>query len=306
MRMAAARVGIVALALLWAGAAWAQQDLGHRLAGTLGLDAGRLAPPGIHAADRLVIYRADRLRDRNGDRVPLDVNLDTVGNAVGAAASFDVPALATRVTVAFGLPIARVAASVGELQASVDKFGLSDIFVQPLKLGWRFAQVDVVTGYALYIPTGDFEPGARGGVSSGQFTHQLSLGGTAFFDRARTAFVTALASYDLNQRKRNIDLTRGDDVQAQGGVGLTLRKVIDLGVAAYVLKQVRDDRGSALPPRLRGARDFVWGLGPEADVTVPYARTRVGLRAEWDVATRSRPQGFVMVLGVTVQALSFP
>jgi hypothetical protein len=34
--------------------------------------------------------------------------------------------------------------------------------------------------------------------------------GTIFIDKDRTAFVTALSSDDLNFRKRDIDITRGD------------------------------------------------------------------------------------------------
>jgi hypothetical protein len=37
------------------------QDLGHKLPGLVGLDAGRVPPPGLYLVDRLVSYRADEI-----------------------------------------------------------------------------------------------------------------------------------------------------------------------------------------------------------------------------------------------------
>jgi hypothetical protein len=95
-----------------------------------------------------------------------------------------------------------------------------------------------------------------------------------YFDRAKTWHISELASYDLNQRKQGIDLTRGDTVQVQGGTGKTLG-IVDMGLAGYALCQVRDDRGNALPEALRGARDRAFGLGPEVDITLAPIRSRI-------------------------------
>jgi hypothetical protein len=77
------------------------------------------------------------------------------------------------------------------------------------------------------------------------------------------SLASALASCDLNQKKRHIDLTRGESVQGQGGIGVRLFDRIDAGLAGYALWQVRDDRGADLPAPLRGLRDRVFGIGPE-------------------------------------------
>ncbi|HEY2744515.1 MAG TPA: hypothetical protein VGL86_07825, partial [Polyangia bacterium] len=65
---------------------------------------------------------------------------------------------------------------------------------------------------------------------------------------------------------------------------------------------VLDDRGSALPPQLAGARDVDYGLGPELDVTVPTLRTRIIARYTHDVAVRARPLGQLVLIAVEVQA----
>ena len=122
-----------------------------------------------------------------------------------------------------------------------------------------------------------------------------------YFDRAKTWHISGLASYDLNQRKRGIDLTRGDTIQFQGGAGKTLG-IVDVGLAGYALWQVRDDRGNDLPEPLRGARDRAFGLGPEIDITLAPIRSRITLRYCRDVAVNARPLGQVLVIGLTILA----
>jgi hypothetical protein len=68
-------------------------------------------------------------------------------------------------------------------------------------------------------------------------------------------------------------------------------------VATCALWQVRDDRGTDLPPLLKGARDRVFGLGPEVAVILTPIRSQLRLRYEWDRGVRSRPQGNILVVG---------
>jgi hypothetical protein len=130
------------------------------------------------------------------------------------------------------------------------------------------------------------------------WTHEFGLGGTVFFDRNRSFAFSALASYELNGRNAQIDLTRGDTVNLQGGLGKRFW-IVNAGIAAYALWQVRDDRGSGVPPSLVGARDQVYGLGPEIDVLIPPMRSTLTFRYEHDVAVWSRPFGQVFVVELT-------
>lgn len=294
-------VTFVALAL-FGSRADAQQSLGHKTLGTLGLDAGSQPPTGVYVADRFVWYTAGALVDRNGRTLPVDLDLDAIANAAGVYGTYEIPRLHLFVGASFGAPVAHVWAHTDRPEASIDRFGLADLYVQPLKLGFRKPHFDVVAGYAFYVPTGSFSPGQRGGVSRAQWSHELSLGGTAYFDRARTWRLSALGSYELNQKKLGIDITRGDTIQVQGGAGKTLAGVVDVGAVGYAQWQVRDDRGADLPPVLRGARDRVYGLGAEAAVRVDAIRTRFNVRWAHDFAVESRPRGQIFLVGATFVA----
>ncbi|MBI5543098.1 MAG: transporter [Deltaproteobacteria bacterium] len=292
-------MGAVTLSLAAAARA---QDLGHKVPGTLGLYAGRVPEPGLYLADQLAFYTATKVRDRSGQLLPVEgFDLDALANGFGL--SFTLQAGATRFTAAVSAPLAHVSLSSDRPEASIDQFGLADARVQPVGLGWRSSHLDLVTSYALYIPTTRFEPGGRGGgLGRGSFSHELSAGGTVFFDQARRWYLSALASYELNHRKIGTDITRGDTVQIQGGAGVKLLRIFDLGVAGYALWQVRDDRGSELPAALRGARDRVFGLGPEIGAAIAPIRTRIVLRYGHDFGVQSRPDGQILTLTVAFLA----
>src|SRR5262245_11418669 len=238
-----AALALYATGLLGVAEAGAQ-DLGHKILGTLGLGAGSQPDSGLYFVDRVVSYRADEIVDRNGHRVPVDVDLAARANGSGSSGPLELPWPSIYVNASIGIPIAHVTLQTDRPEVGVDKLGLGDLYVQPMKLGWKLRQFDVVTGYGFYAPTGHFDPGGHDSVGSGQWTHEFSLGGTVYFDREKAWRISALASYNLNQQKRDIDITRGDTVQIQGGVGVTLLRVLDVGLAGYALWQVKDDAGA--------------------------------------------------------------
>ena len=288
--------------VLLAAPSEAQQALGNKILGTLGLRAGSQPESGIYLADRFLLYRADQVVDRNGQRIPVDVDLAVVANGIGLAGTYQLPWLSTYVNAAVGMPIAHLTLETDRPETNVDKYGLGDLYVQPIKLGWKLNWLDLVTGYAFYAPTADFEPGGRGGVGRGQWTHQFSLGSTVYFDQARTWHLSALASYELNQRKQDIDITRGATLQIQGGLGKTLFGVVDVGLAGYALWQVTGDRGTDLPPVLRGAHEQAFGLGPEIAVSIAPLRSRLSVRYEHDIYVKSHPFGQILVISLTFRA----
>ena len=128
------------------------------------------------------------------------------------------------------------------------------------------------------------------------------MGGTFFFDDERALRLSALASYNLYHRKLGLDVTRGDSVQIQGGLGGKLFQVLDLGVVGYALWQVRDDSGSDLPVALRGAREQVFGVGPEIGITIPALRAKLTARYAWDLGAQARLEGQVLVVSLSFLA----
>jgi hypothetical protein len=277
------------------------QNLGHKLQGLIGLDAGRIPEPGLYLIDRVVSYGADELRDRNGNLIPLgNLRLHGFSNAAGISYTVQFPKTSLWLSTTAAAPLARLRLNINDRpEASFDRFGLADIYIQPVRLGWRREQFDLIASYGVYLPTGTSPLAGGKGLSNGHVTHEFSAGGTIFTNRNRGVFLSALASYDHNLRKRSIDITRGDTFQIQGGVGVSsFNQLVEAGLAGHGLWQVQDDRGADVPPALRGARDRVYGLGPEVAVVLKRIRSQLRVRYEWDVSVQSRPKGNVFVAGI--------
>ncbi|HEX5000123.1 MAG TPA: transporter [Terriglobia bacterium] len=274
------------------------QDLGHELPGTIGLDAGRVPEPGLYVVNRIVSYRSDELHDRIGHVLPIDAfRLRAFANTTGISYAFKLSPDGPVISMTAAAPLARLRISAERLEAGVDRFGLADIFIEPARLGWRKPRYSVVASYGFFLPTGSSILAGGTGLSSGRITHEFSAGGTIFADTDHSAFITAVASYNLNQRNRHIDITRGDNVQVQGGLGvMRFNRALEAGLAFYWLRQVRADRGPDLPPALSGLRDRVYGLGPEVAVTMKSIRSQARVRYEWDLGAQARPSGNILVI----------
>jgi len=280
----------------------AAQQLGYKLLGSAGIDAGVQAPPGLFVVNQTLHYGASQLRDREGNVVPIDgLSINATGSALGMSYTTKTTG-APYLSFAIGLPVASIHVNSDEPAASLNGYGFSDLFLQPVKVGWRQRQFDLVTAYVLYVPSGHFEPRSGAGPGRGYWTHQLSVGGALFADSTRTHRLSALASYERNSRKRGIDIRRGDMVQIQGGAGASVKSIAVVGLAGFALWQVTPDRGADLPTTLRGGRSRVFGLGPEIAVTIPQWKTRVALRAEREFGVESRPKGHVIALSMSYVA----
>jgi len=283
----------------------AGQQLGYKLLGSAGIDAGVQPSPGLAILSQTLHYAASEVRDRQGNVVPIDgLDIDATGSALGVsytAKSKGAPYL----TVAAAVPIANIHLSSDDPAASLSGYGFSDVFVQPIKVGWRQRRFDVIGAYVVYAPTGRFEPKGLG-PGRGYWTHQLSVGGALFTDSTRANRLSGLASYERNTRKRGIDIRRGDMLQIQGGAGATVQRLATIGLAGFALWQVTPDHGADIPAKLRGERTRVFGLGPELDFTIPQWKTRVALRAEREFGVTSRPRGQVVALNVAYLAWSAP
>jgi hypothetical protein len=287
--------------MLMAGRARAQQQVGHKALGTLGLQAGSQAPVGLYLVDQFAYYHSGEVVDRSGHAVPIGLNLDLLASTFGVAASLELPRIATYVNASAGVPLVYLNASTQNPRLSVAPSGIGDVFVQPLKLGWRPGPLEIVAGYSFSSPTASFDTEGSTDHGRGEWTHEFSLGGTLHFGPGKRLNLSALTSFDIYGTKLGIDVRRGDTLQVQGGLGAVVFGFVNIGVAGYALWQVTDYGGSALAAALRGARDIAYGVGPEMDLAVPPLLGQLTLRYTQDVADRTRPVGHMVVIGWTAR-----
>src|SRR5262249_6835138 len=144
------------------------QNLGHKLPGLLGLDAGRIPDPGLYLAYRIADYEAVELRDGNGDPIPTaPFSLIGRSHVFGVSYTTILPGISLYLMLTGSGPIAQAKLTVQDRPEFVlDRFGLADPYIQPFKLGWRKRRFDLVTSYGIYLPTGRSSLAGGKGISS--------------------------------------------------------------------------------------------------------------------------------------------
>jgi hypothetical protein len=286
---------------------------GHNTKGDFGLLSGTQSPPGWYAvAPMYYRYSADEFRDHSGDRLTavegggsLEANAWVAGaiwvsdyKLFGGNYSFTIFPGVTNNALEFpptGLD-------------SRTSTGLTDLYMQPVNLGWTTPRADFIAGLGLYAPTGDYEAGGDNNRGLGMWSYELFAGTTLYFDEARTWHFAATAFYETHGKKDGTDIRVGDILTVEGGLGKSfMQGAASAGIAYYGQWKISDDDlGVELPalPNRRLGKHRVYGIGPE--LTVPLATKKalygfLNLRYFWESGARSSLQG-----NTFVATLSFP
>lgn len=161
-------------------------------------------------------------------------------------------------------------------------YGFGDMWVKPVELGWHTAHVDVITGFALWIPTGRYTPGGSDNTGQGQWGYEFSAGATLWFDEGHHFNFAMLALYDIYSPKpaltlgtTSIQLQTGNILYLQGGLGYQLMGgAINIGIPYFAQFKITEDTlpqgiGPILPG-IQSAKSWAIGLGAEVDLFWSY------------------------------------
>ena len=192
-------------------------------------------------------------------------------------------------------------------------FKFTDIYVQPLQLGWHKSRADFVAGWGLFLPTGSWELGGdHGGL--GMWSNLFQAGTTLHLDDKHAWTASLLASYEIHSHKEDTNIKVGDIVTLEGGIGKSFYKPVEgspipritnFGLVYYTQFKVTSDEGPAGSSLLfEGMKDHVFGIGLEANVFLPKQKLLLGLRVVPEFAAQDRTQGSTFMLTLAYQAKS--
>jgi hypothetical protein len=262
--------------------------------GDYGIESGTQAAPGTWIGMLYNYYRATIVRDETGTRFPVHT---TVSNAalLGEYSSSD-SILGGRWAARIIVPWASRAFGLPQLAVPDGEWGFSDLYLQPLQLGWKVKQLDFLFGQGVFAPTGRFTEGADNNTGLGMWSYETTLGSTLYGDSARTQSVSALLSYQVNSSVRGSDRRAGQTLTIEGGFGTPIprwaRANGTIGMAYYTRWKTTADQNYPLPPNFRH-RDEYYAFGPE--LTTNWAAkavtTVVTLRYFFEGGNLIAPQG---------------
>ncbi len=283
--------------LTWGGLVHAQQETSHYPPGAEGLKGSSLPPPGTYLKWYNIYYTSDTLTDRHGDKLPVDLDLDVFATVPRLIWMTEHKFLSADYGMDIAVPFLNVDLEVGAAGVDESKFGLGDILVEPIVLGWHFDFIDVVAAAGFWAPTGDFSTAEATHLGKGFWTGMFTLGATYFFDCEKTWHLSVLGRYETNSRKHDVDVRPGDDFHIEWGLGKTICKGLDVGLTAYTHWQITDDRGSAVTYD-SDVHDRFYSLGPEILYFCEPAKMFFSLRYQREFGARDRTEGHNTVLSI--------
>ncbi len=295
-----AQLVVTAVLLLISFYSSAQLKGGHIL-GSMGLQSGTQAPENtLSVYIPGYIYSASSLRDSNGDKVG---NPDITMFITGLGASYVSDFKILGANYGAGILLAGASNTIqGSHTNTKSDFAFTDMYIVPVQLGWHNKRADFVFSYQMYLPTGKYELGASDNSGLGMFMNEFSAGTTVFFNDKKTFHFSALASYEINGKKKDTDIKTGDILSIEGGLGKTFycmnaektapKGIFNAGLIYYLQYKVSEDK---IPVTnnivLEPDKDKVAGLGAEVNYVHIKSMTTAGFRWIGEVNAENRFQG---------------
>ena len=294
----------VAIALLAVpSVAWAQLNTQH-VKGSAGLKAGSQPPPGGYiVAPLLYFYGSDEVRNRNGEKLPLDAWLNAAMFGAGYA----------RVTTKkllggfYGFQVLFPIGANNRIQGTeIDEnpgAGLTDSVLQPISLGWHAKRADAIASYTIFIPTGRYTAGAANNTGLGMWGQELAFGTTVYLTENRQFHAATIASFDFQSKKEDSETKVGNAMNLEGGFGGDfLKGGLTLGLSYYASFKLTDDQIEGLPGILIRGKNKVFALGPDATLAIARHNTVYGFVRvcyQWETYARTTTQGHGLNISAT-------
>jgi hypothetical protein len=220
------------------------------------------------------------------------------------------------------LPI--VDASISPFGNRQSRFGIGDLFLEPVILTNHIGPFDFVGTLGVYAPTGHFSPTDAASTGSGFWTGMITTGVT--FNPTRDWNFSVLNRFELPTKQDDTQIQPGDTDVLEGALAHSfffidppvpldpkdlkqLSKdikppspflVLDTGIAFAYTDQVDSTTGphGFLPGnRYPSAENFA--AGPEILATFPKDHFLASLRWEHDWISHNGPQGETITLTIT-------
>ncbi|MXV53212.1 hypothetical protein GS399_19780 [Pedobacter sp. HMF7647] len=302
-RMPYALIWLIAFTLLNVTAK--AQLKGTHLLGDMGLQSGSQPPPSFTPAVALYNYHTSKFVTANKDEIKApDINMFLLGLGGSWVTNAKILGGNYGGSILIGFASSKIE---GNLIATKSSLAFTDLYVQPLQLGWKTKQADFTFGYALYLPTGKYELGGDDNAGLGILTNEFSAGTTVYFDPKKEWNISTLLSYGINSKKKNTqdnEITVGNPLTIEGGLGKTWYKpvkrtplpmIINAGAVYYM--QFKTTADEMRIPVISNStfdlanKDHIYALGAEANVFIPKIKSSIGLRWVGELGAENRTQG---------------
>ena len=282
----------------------AAQLLTQHVKGAVGLKAGSQPPPGGYVVlPILYVYNTDTVKDRNGDKLPINADITSVFYGAGYSDVTTKKILGGDYGFTVLFPVGANNRIQGtEIDANPGA-GLTDSAVTPISIGWHHPRVDTLAAFNIFIPTGRYTDGASNNTGMGMWGYEPVVATTVYLDAAGKYHAATELSLDFQPKKEHSENKVGNQLNLEGGVGADfLKGGLTVGLAYYAAFKTTDDEIAGLPGILIRGKNKAFALGPEATLALAAAgkvRGFVTVRYFWETYARTTTQGNAFLVQAT-------
>jgi hypothetical protein len=306
-------------------------EIGHFAPGIPNIRDYAVPEPGFYFSDYNYWYNTDRINNASGDKISSITIKPGPGPGLTLAADIDVNIYAMSTTfiwvtdwkilgaryAAYIAPSFATASVGASLSSSIGRgvnssinseFGMGDMFVQPVWLGWNVKHFDFALAYGFYAPigryktetvtlpvVGSFQAEAPDNLGLGFWTHQIQSAVNWYpWEDKRMAVASAL-TYEMHSDKKGFDFTPGSNLTFNWGISqfIPLMKsqklLMEIGPTGYSSWQVSDDKGR--DARNPNVHDEVHAVGGQIGLTYVPWMLSINFRAMHEYSSKDRFQG---------------
>jgi len=277
--------------MVMGGPAWAGKS--HYVPGIEGIKAATLPPEGFYYRMYNVFYNANEYRDNSRNEQSFDASVYCMANRFIYTTSIDV--LGADLAFDVIVPVQYSDINTKGPGGHDHHWGLGDILIEPLVLGWHGDRWDALFAAGAWVPTANYQSDRAGNAGKGFWTFMFTAGGTYYFDEAKSWSASVLARYQTNTEREDSDVTYGDIFHFEWGLGKAINQYIEVGGAGYCSWQVTKDHGNGSTSE----KEQMYGVGPEVIFNIPDWATSVSLRSLWEFENKNATQGNVTTISIT-------
>jgi hypothetical protein len=179
---------------------------------------------------------------------------------------------------------------------------LGDMVIEPLALGWHKPRWDGAFGLAVIAPTGEYDADVPTSPGLGYWSGMLTIGGTYYFDAARTWTISALTRTIINSRQRDTHVRPGSEFVMEYGLGKEVQMRDDLlvrvGIAGAIYRQFSDDSKDGVDT-IASEHKQSNALGGELNLFYLPAQFQANIRVLREFDAENTTQGSQAVLTLT-------
>jgi len=304
--------------LLWSlisAACWAQSEVGHYQPGVVNAKDFIVPEPGWYYNQYDTHYHSGRFNDEHGKKtstvtvgpatlaVQADVDYFAVSPTLTCTSPWEV--LGGRYAAFISLPFQSngVAAELSGrrfgISAEETTYGLGDIQVQPVWLGWERDRVDLAVAFGFFPPSGRYTLGSPDNLGAGFWSPylQASLAWYLTEDKGTGFYFTA--TYEFNGKKEGEQVTGGDHLYLEYSLSRAIGERVEIALCGTSLWQTTRDHGSDVTWD-RGILDQAHALGGQLAFWLIPGMAQVSLNAMWEYETQDRFRGYFGMLNLLI------